>query len=302
MESKTFDCDCKTSKWVHGHFINDWTDDNCEVCHGSGINPQVCLSCDVVMAGDYLHTEDIGESNCRSIMRDIEGAFEADNYPTLQVWIPDNEENREILRRLEENYPIYDEDDHSYVCMEWQWAAFLDKYGYRYEIIRLLPEPMQAWLGEYQFSGEGENRENSCHPLNWDLFNQSMQIANAEWIYKQNRAIIRNRDLQKMIDRLIGQDLFNKMRMDAFGSRKRCGRSLLNEWFQNSINGEFDVNWDDDVSVLIGADKVQEDQESKEVDLVVYMRNSIKCQVVKPTITQADYVQMTGRSRIEKES
>ena len=71
----------------------------------------------VLCVGDYGGTGTIEEANIRAL-QDREGAkIEYGHYHFRALWLPDNEDNREILRRLD-NYPLIDDRIHSEVELD----------------------------------------------------------------------------------------------------------------------------------------------------------------------------------------
>ncbi len=82
------------------------------------------LSCDYFCVGDYGGYGSIGEANIRSLEND-EGAFvQHEAYSSKTLWLPDTPANRELIERLERNYPLIDEEMMSTVESEWEMEAW----------------------------------------------------------------------------------------------------------------------------------------------------------------------------------
>src|SRR5215211_9312434 len=91
------------------------------------------ISCDALTVGDYGGYGTVGEANIRSLEReqtdnDYPVHIEHGAYASKQLWLFDTPENREIIKRLEDDYPLVDEEEHSRVEMEWEMEAW-DDYG-----------------------------------------------------------------------------------------------------------------------------------------------------------------------------
>lgn len=96
--------------------VETWTDED-------GLN---YISCSLLQQGDYC-----GASYCEANIRaleDTEGAvIRHGHYYSRQLWLPDNDENRDVLAALAD-YPCWDDEEVSRVEMEWEEAAWKD-YG-----------------------------------------------------------------------------------------------------------------------------------------------------------------------------
>src|SRR5215203_1640249 len=87
------------------------------------------VSCDALTVGDYGGYGTVGEANIRSLEKEQEDTLiRYGHYYSKQLWLADTPDNREIIRRLEDDYPLYDEEEHSRVEMEWEEEAW-DNYG-----------------------------------------------------------------------------------------------------------------------------------------------------------------------------
>lgn len=103
------------------------------------------ISCSWLSVGDYGGTGSAGEANIRALVRDKDKT--AEDYMTItgpyhskQLWLLDTEENREIIKKLEEQYPLYDEEMYSLVETEWEeesWKGYV-----RNDLLRGLPDEL----------------------------------------------------------------------------------------------------------------------------------------------------------------
>jgi hypothetical protein len=94
---------------------------------GSSKVPTNWISCEYLEVGDYAGSGDVGESNIRALARDLgEGNwFEEDgDYYFRKLWVLDTFANRETLRELVDDNPIYDESENCEVRIEWEETAF----------------------------------------------------------------------------------------------------------------------------------------------------------------------------------
>jgi hypothetical protein len=95
------------------------------------------ISCDVLAQGDYSSAGDVGEANIRALKKHLgeegEGSYlwheELGHYGYHQLWLADTEDNRDIIKQLEEDYQVFDEEELSRVQDEWERKAW-DDYGW----------------------------------------------------------------------------------------------------------------------------------------------------------------------------
>ncbi len=127
------------------------------------------VSCDHLCVGDYGGAGSVGEANIRSLQSDFPDSFvRHGDYYSRRLWLPDNEEMREIIKGLEENYPLYDEEMHSEVEMEWQqeaWDLWLED-----DLVRTLPEELREWVELIS--------EDDHHTMLWLAYQQAMEKTN----------------------------------------------------------------------------------------------------------------------------
>lgn len=103
------------------------------------------ISCACLVVGDYVGYGSIGEANIRALVRDKDKTEE--DYMTItgpyhekQLWLLDTEENRKLIKKLEEQYPLYDEEMHSLVETEWEgesWESYVKN-----DLLRGLPDEL----------------------------------------------------------------------------------------------------------------------------------------------------------------
>lgn len=82
------------------------------------------ITCHALSVGDYGGAGSTGEGNIRAL-EETEGAYVKHGpHGFRQLYLPDTEENREIVRALEEDYPVFDEEAVSEVEAEWEQEAW----------------------------------------------------------------------------------------------------------------------------------------------------------------------------------
>lgn len=115
--------------------MQEWTDDD----------GTEWISSDCLCVGDYCGTSDIGEANIRSLTRSMDKAgkdedyyLERSAYSTKTLWIRKTEDNLELIKGLEEDYPLIDDACSGEVICDWEreaWESWL-----RHDLIHELPE------------------------------------------------------------------------------------------------------------------------------------------------------------------
>lgn len=136
------------------------------------------VSCDQLGVGDYGGYGSIGEANIRAL-ENTAGAFvERGAYSSRQLWLPDDEANREICRHLTEEYPVWDEETHSDVECEWEHDAWT-QYGYD-DLLRDMRDD------EYEVMADAVADLDSGPQ--WWLYRGAMDRANRYPTYEYNGA------------------------------------------------------------------------------------------------------------------
>jgi hypothetical protein len=127
---------------------------------------QPYISCDWLHVSEYGGAGSVGEANIRALENE-DGAFIRHGaYYSRQLWLPDTEENRDLIESLERNYPLVDEEIHSEVELEWERAAW-ESYG-RTDLNDSLPDD----LGEIIDDDLTENDQ-------WECYRKAMEQENA---------------------------------------------------------------------------------------------------------------------------
>lgn len=153
------------------------------------------ISCDYLSVGDYDGSGSVGEANIRALMRD-KACKEEDSYiersvhSFRQLWLLDTEENREIIKKLEEQYPLYDEEVHSLVETEWEeesWKDYVMK-----DLLRGLPDE----LGEVIT----DDLDEDCL---WSIYKDAMDQTNTYPSMSYNSCSIDVKRIQEKFTQLV---------------------------------------------------------------------------------------------------
>lgn len=123
------------------------------------------ISCDALSVGDYGGSGSVGEANIRALRHEPGAWVRRGHYSSRQLWLPDTPENRDTVRFLEEEYPLYDDEEHSRVEMEWEESAFDDwaLADLRGELPAHVNDVLdtlegQQWFALYREAMEAENQ------------------------------------------------------------------------------------------------------------------------------------------------
>ena len=169
--------------------------------------------------GDYGGYGDIGEANIRAL-QDEPGAYvRTGGYGHRQLWLPDNEDNRELIERLERDYPIYCEDSLSEVQQEWADEAWED-FG-RWDSLRDLGK---AWGKAYAWEKGGPLfPDDKMDKARWAA--ESRGDGTFEWIYEYSGACMRldKERWRKCVCEALGWPLVD---LECEGER-----AMLHDWF-----------------------------------------------------------------------
>lgn len=245
-------------KWGTPISLPDWPYDSFQESDEE-VPGQWWISCDVLCVGDYGGAGDIGEANIRALERDKEKGGEETyeehgSHGYRQLWLLDTDDNRDIIVQLQENYPLYDEEEHSDVQIEWEWEAF-DSY-YDEELLSHLDDDSEGYLWR-EYADDCLSKENRFR-----IYRRAMDDTNTYPTPEYNGvhvridriqgtyAVLIRRDCSGRIKKLRGWEDWNHSQTDALhwaimadwvdeaGDGKLAGWMRANakelaEWFKN---------------------------------------------------------------------
>ena len=124
------------------------------------------VSCDACTVGDYGGHADFGEANIRALERDYPDCHRIWHwaYNTRQLYLTYTPEHEEVMRQLDEDYPLYDESTYSEVQVEWEEEAWRDYICS--DLLRTLPSDLRDWADE------------QSEEMQWQWYRDSMEAAN----------------------------------------------------------------------------------------------------------------------------
>jgi hypothetical protein len=163
-----------------------WTDED------TGIE---YISCGALCVGDYGGAGSVGEANIRSLEAECDEAVIRHGYYSFrQLWLPATPHWQEVVEKLEENYPLYDDESHSEVESEWEEEAWRD-FG-RKDLLRGLAKAMGDELEEI---AEGDLSEDDL----WECYRGAMEETNNYPAYENSGTCLPIGRIQEAFNRLI---------------------------------------------------------------------------------------------------
>jgi hypothetical protein len=149
------------------------------------------ISCDVLCVGDYGGASSVGEANIRALGEDYPDSITRHwPYSTRQLFLPDTPETREIIEHLERDYPLYNEEEHSKVEMEWEqeaWESWL-----RSDLVRTLEDRLKEWAED---TATGDQL--------WEAYRWAMEKENEYPIMENNGCCVRTDEIQESFARAV---------------------------------------------------------------------------------------------------
>jgi hypothetical protein len=134
---------------------------------GSDETPVEMISHDYLVVGDYGGASSVGEANIRTL-EPLEGShMEHGAYSSRQLWLPDTEDNRELIASFD-NYPCLDDEVLCEVEAEWELEAW-NSYV-RSDLLRSLPLEVRHVADELE-----EDRKE----ILWELYLEAMEKTNS---------------------------------------------------------------------------------------------------------------------------
>ncbi len=134
--------------------------------------------------GDYGGAGTVGEANIRSLKSEFPDHWEQSMHYGRQLWLPaDNPECVEVVERLERDYPLFDEEEHSRVEMEWKeelWQNDLCS-----DLLRTLPDVLQACVESLGW----DVRE--TEGVLWEAYRAAMEETNTYPEFEYSGAYVR---------------------------------------------------------------------------------------------------------------
>lgn len=145
------------------------------------------ISCNALLVGDYVGAGSVGEANIRALTDPKSSDYVKDHieshggYYSRQVWLPDTEENRDLIEGLERDYPVIDEELVSEVEMEWENELWLNDL--RQELVRTVGKEI-SWALEETLDAMASHERWGL--MLWECYRSAMAAENEYPVFEYN--------------------------------------------------------------------------------------------------------------------
>jgi hypothetical protein len=182
------------------------------------------VSCDALATGDYSGSGDIGAANIRFLQERDDCRVRRGAHSSRQAWLADTVENRELVRDLEEDYPLLDEETHGQVQAEQEeelFEGFLDR-----ELCRHLEKEygpaIREWAEDVLTADD-----------RWELYRAAMEEENEYVIWETGGPYVRTSKIKGAFARLVADRALAAARAESgLDGTGTAGVLVMADWLE----------------------------------------------------------------------
>jgi hypothetical protein len=183
---------------------------------------QAYVSC-TWLSFSNLSDDPVSRANIRSLRNTPGTVLRSGGYGTQQLWLPDTEENRELLQGLLDDYPVVDDSEVS--AVEYQ----MEQESYSNWIRDDLARPLPHILHEYVDSLDND----------WELYWEAREASNEYPVFESGGLFIRSERIAPQFRRVALEWALNDAQTEAgvkVAPDDLVGWRLLSDHFEEAGN------------------------------------------------------------------